>query len=114
VTAANGRIQEPRIAHVHALQAAGLPHVSLHGLRRSFGSLAEWTETPVGVVAQVMGHAPSALAEKHYRERPLDLLRAWHVKIEAWILEQAGIEQPKEEQAGLRLVKESRLMRVDA
>ena len=104
-TAANGRIQEPRIAHVHALQAAGLPHVSLHGLRRSFGSLAEWTEAPVGVVAQVMGHAPSALAEKHYRERPLDLLRMWHVKIEAWILEQAGIEQPKEEQAGLRLVK---------
>jgi integrase len=104
-TAANGRIQEPRIAHVHALQAAGLPHVSLHGLRRSFGSLAEWTEAPVGVVAQVMGHAPSALAEKHYRERPLDLLRMWHEKIEAWILEQAGIEQPKEEQAGLRLVK---------
>ena len=105
VTAANGRIQEPRIAHVHALQAAGLPHVSLHGLRRSFGSLAEWTETPIGIVAQVMGHAPSALAEKHYRERPLDLLRAWHEKIEAWILEQAGIEQPKEQEAGLRLVK---------
>lgn len=104
-TAANGRIQEPRIAHVHALQAAGLPHVSLHGLRRSFGTLAEWTEAPVGVVAQIMGHKPSAIAEKHYRRRPLDLLRMWHTKIEAWILEQARIEQPKEVQAGLRLVK---------
>lgn len=51
-----------------------------------------------------MGHKPSAIAEKHYRRRPLDLLRKWHVNIEAWILEQAGIEQPKEEQAGLRLV----------
>lgn len=43
-----------------------------------------------------MGHKPSATAEKHYSRRPLDLLRQWHVKIEAWILEQAGIEQPVE------------------
>jgi integrase len=104
-TAASGRIEEPRAAHNRAIAAAGLSHLSIHGLRRSFGTLAEWTEAPVGVVAQVMGHKPSAIAEKHYRRRPLDLLRAWHEKIEAWILEQAGIEQPKEEQAGLRLVK---------
>jgi integrase len=103
-TSASGRLQEPRLQHNNALEYAGLPHVSLHGLRRSFGTLAEWTETPVGVVAQIMGHKPSALAEKHYRRRPLDLLRAWHVKIEEWILEEAGIEQPKDEQAGLRLV----------
>jgi integrase len=104
-TAASGHIQEPRIAHTKALALAGLPHISLHGLRRSFGTLAEWTETPVGIVAQIMGHKPSALAEKHYRRRPLDLLRMWHTKIEAWVLEQAGIDQPDETQAGLRLVK---------
>jgi hypothetical protein len=52
-----------------------------------------------------MGHKPSAIAEKHYRRRPLDLLRMWHCKIEAWILDQAGIEQPKESASGLRLVK---------
>ncbi|MBM4181528.1 MAG: integrase family protein [Betaproteobacteria bacterium] len=104
-TAANGRIQEPRIQHVKALAAAGLPHVSLHGLRRSFGSLTEWVECPVGIVAQIMGHKPSALAEKHYRERPLDLLRMWHDKIEAWMLEQAGIEfQPEQAKPGLRVV----------
>jgi hypothetical protein len=45
-----------------------------------------------------MGHKPSAIAEKHYRRRPLDLLRSWHVKIEAWILEQAGIEQASSEE----------------
>ena len=106
-TAASGRIQEPRINHVKALAAAGLPHVSLHGLRRSFGTLAEWVECPTGVSAQIMGHKPSALAEKHYRRRPLDLLRKWHSMIEAWMLEQAGIEQPGEETAAapLRLVK---------
>ena len=108
VTAADGRLQEPRIQHVKALAAAGLPHVSIHGLRRSFGTLAECVECPVGIVAQIMGHKPSALAEKHYRRRPLDLLRMWHTKIEAWMLEQAGIEQPEEEAAGLRVVEGSK------
>jgi intergrase/recombinase len=46
---------------------------------------------PTGIVAQIMGHKPSALAEKHYRRRPLDLLRKWHEKIERWILQQANI-----------------------
>ncbi|SDH86075.1 tyrosine-type recombinase/integrase [Propionivibrio dicarboxylicus] len=90
-----GRMVEPSPAHKRVLQAAGLPSLTLHGLRRSFGTLAEWTETPVGVVAQIQGHKPSALAEKHYRRRPLDLLRSWHTKIEEWILEQAGIEPLK-------------------
>ena len=65
--------------------------VTLHGLRRSFGSLAERLELPAGVVAQIQGHKPSATAEKHYRVRPLDLLRLHHEKFEAWILEQAGV-----------------------
>lgn len=104
-TSETGQLQEPSIAHRKAVAAAGLPPVSLHGLRRSFGSLSEWCEVPVGVVAQIMGHKPSATAEKHYRERPLDLLRMWHTRIEAWILEQAGIEQPQEEaKPGLRIV----------
>lgn len=105
-TAEDGRLQEPRIAHNKALAAAGLPPLSIHGLRRSFGTLAEWVEVPAGIVAQIMGHKPSATAEKHYRRRPLDLLRMWHVKIEGWILEQAGIEQPVESEATtLRAVK---------
>ncbi|KGS05917.1 phage integrase family protein [Burkholderia pseudomallei MSHR4462] len=89
---ADGKISDPGVAHRGALAVAGLPHVTLHGLRRSFGTLSEWIEVPVGVVAQIQGHKPSAIAEKHYRRRPLDLLRMWHDKIEAWMLEQAGIE----------------------
>ena len=88
----SGHIEEPRYAHGTAIEQAGLPHVTLQGLRRSFGTLAEWLEVPAGVVAQIQGHKPSALAEKHYRRRPLDLLRQWHTRIEAWMLEQAGIE----------------------
>ena len=93
-TAASGRLQEPRAPHNRALTAAGLPALSLHGLRRSFGTLAEWEDVPTGIVAQIMGHKPSAIAEKHYRNRPLDLLRKWHTKIEDWILEHAGIAHP--------------------
>ena len=94
-TAKDGNISEPRSAHTRALKAAKLPHVSLHGLRRSFGTLAEWCEVPVGIVAQIQGHKPSAIAEKHYRRRPIDLLRMWHDKIEAWMLQQAGVPLPK-------------------
>lgn len=100
-TAASGRIQEPRIAHNRALAAAGLPALSIHGLRRSFGSLSEWCEVPAGIVAQIQGHKPSATAEKHYRVRPIDLLRVWHERIEAWILNEAGIEQPTEQEAAV-------------
>jgi integrase len=90
-TASDGKIAEPRHAHNRALEPTGLPHISLHGLRRSFGTLSEWVEVPVGVVAQIQGHKPSAIAEKHYRRRPLDLLRMWHDKIEGWMLEQAKV-----------------------
>ena len=102
-TAASGRLQEPRIAHNRALAAAGLPDLSIHGLRRSFATLSEWTECPVGVVAQIMGHKPSALAEKHYRRRPLDLLRKWHTAIERFILDEAGIQQPQADAQAPRL-----------
>ena len=101
--AASGYVEEPRIAHTKALAAAGLPHVSLHGLRRSFGTLCEWIEVPSGVSAQIMGHKPSALAEKHYRRRPIDLLRKWHDQIEVWMLEQAKVDFVQAE-PGLKLV----------
>ena len=100
-----GRIGPANHAHSRVLAAAGLPRLTLHGLRRSFGTLSEWVEAPVGVVAQIMGHKPSAIAEKHYRARPLDLLRKWHSKIEAWILAEAGIPQPLEGSGRLRVVK---------
>lgn len=87
----SGRLVEPSIAHRRACAAAGLEGLTLHGLRRSFASLTEWLETPAGVVAQLQGHKPSATAEKHYKRRPLDLLRVHHVRIEEWVLEQAGV-----------------------
>lgn len=103
-TAKSGRLTEPRKAHQSALEGAGIPSLSIHGLRRSFGTLAEWIECPTGISAQIMGHKPSALAEKHYRRRPIDLLRMWHTKIEKFILEEAGILQPEVGSNRLRIV----------
>ena len=95
----------PRNPHQTACKVAGIDGLTLHGLRRSFKSLTEWLEIPAGVVAQLMGHKPSATAEKHYTVRPLDLLRVHHEKIEAWILEQAGVTfDAKAEQGKLRVV----------
>ena len=91
-TSATGCLTEPNNPHTRACQAAGLEGLTLNGLRRSFSSLTEWLEVPAGVVAQIQGHKPSATAEKHYKVRPLELLRVHHEKIEAWILEQAGVK----------------------
>ena len=87
----NTPLTEPNHAHDKACKVAAIDGLTLHGLRRSFGTLSEWLEVPAGVVAQIQGHKPSATAEKHYRVRPLDLLRVHHERIEGWILGQAGI-----------------------
>lgn len=98
-------ISKPHQMHDRACTVAGIDGLTLHGLRRSFKSLTEWLECPAGVVAQIMGHKPSATAEKHYTVRPLDLLRVHHERIEAWIIEQAGIKVHLQEIAGLRAVR---------
>ncbi|MDD5276447.1 MAG: integrase arm-type DNA-binding domain-containing protein [Methylovulum sp.] len=104
-TAASGHLTEPRIAHNEACAIAGLD-MTLHGLRRSFATLSEWTETPAGIAAQIQGHKPQGVREQNYIRRPLDLLRMWHIKIEAWMLEQAGIEFNQSQGVqGLRVVK---------
>ncbi len=102
-TAASGHLVDPSHAHKKACLIAGVPS-SLQGLRRSMASLSEWIEMPAGICAQIQGHKPQGVREQHYIRRPLDLLRKWQVKIEAWILEQAGIEFVSEQPA-LRVIK---------
>jgi integrase len=101
---ASGRLVDPSNAHRRACAAAGLV-LTLHGLRRSFASLCEWLDIPGGISAQIQGHAPQGVREQNYIRRPLDLLRVHHEKIEAWILEQAGVTfDAKAAQGALRVV----------
>lgn len=96
-TSKSGHLEDPSSGHAEALAAAEIPHISLHGLRRSFSSITEWIQLPAGVVAQIMGHKPSATAERHYKVRPIDLLRIWHTMIETWILSKAQLTQVPDE-----------------
>ena len=90
-TSASGHLSELNNPRTSTCKLAGLQGLTLHGLCLSFAALTEWLETPAGVVAQIQGHKPSVAAEKHYKVRPLELLRVHHNKIEGWILEQTGI-----------------------
>ena len=101
----SGRIAEPRAPHTGVLADAGIPHVSIHGLRRTFSLLGEAAGAPAGAIAQVMGHKPSAIAEG-YRPRSIDALRPYLGQIEAFILGKAGIDFDPNKAApgGLRVV----------
>lgn len=84
------RITEPRSPHELVLADAGIPHISIHGLRRTFALMGEAAGAPAGAIAQIMGHRPSAVAEG-YKPRPIDTLRQYAERIEAFILEKAGV-----------------------
>ncbi len=85
-----GRIAEPRAPHASVLEGAEIPHVSIHGLRRTFSLLGEAAGAPAGAIAQVMGHKPSAIAEG-YRPRSVDALRPYLAQIEKFILGKAEV-----------------------
>ena len=102
-----GRLVEPRIGHRRALKAAGLPSVSLHGLRRTFITHSEKIGMPVGVCDNIVGHAAKTTHERHYAWRDLDTLRIWLENYEDWFIEKGGVPFNKEEDrpAGLRAVE---------
>ena len=89
-TGKTGHIAEPRAPHADVLTDAAIPHVSIHGLRRTFSLVGEAAGAPAGAIAQVMGHRPSAVAEG-YRPRSIDALRPYLALVEKFILDRAGI-----------------------
>lgn len=100
---ASGRLAEPRAPLADVLADAGIPHVSIHGLRRTFSLLGEAAGAPAGAIAQVMGHKPSAIAEG-YRPRSVDALRPYLAQIERFILDKASVKFDAAAPAGLRVV----------
>ena len=86
-----GRIADTRASHSRALQSAAIEGLTIHGLRRSFSLLGEAAGAPAGAIAQVMGHKPSGTAEG-YRPRSVDALRPYLERIEAYVLDKAGVQ----------------------
>lgn len=92
-----GRLTDTRTSHAQVLKSAGLDHLTIHGLRRSFSLLGEAAGAPAGAIAQIMGHKPSATAEG-YRPRSIDALRPFALQIEGHILKLAGLKPVVPEQ----------------
>lgn len=111
VVGARGHIAAPSKLHRRACLAAGIEGLTLHGLRRSFATLCEWLETPVGIWKQIQGHSPEGVRERHYIRRSVDLLRVHHQKFESWVLAEANVEAATSTGASARplaLVESSR------
>ena len=105
--AKRGHITDPSDSHAKIKLHAGITTLTIHGLRRSFSLLGEAAGAPAGAIAQVMGHKPSATSEG-YRPRSVDALRPYLAKIEAHILEQAGVTfEPQALPGALRVVQAS-------
>ena len=98
-----GRIADVRASHSKALTEAGISHLTIHGLRRSFSLLGEAAGAPAGAIAQVMGHKPSATAEG-YRPRSIDALRPFLEQIEAHVLSLAGVQFVADAEPGKLIV----------
>lgn len=100
----SGRLTDPRSSHQKALKTAGIDHLTVHGLRRSFALLGEAAGAPAGAIAQVQGHRPSATAEG-YKPRSIDALRPYVEQITSHVLSLAGVKfEPVDEQGKLRVV----------
>ena len=85
----SGHLVEPRDAHNQALERAGIPHFSIHGLRRSFTSLFIRTQ-PDGVGGRIQGHAATTPRDRYYLKLPIDLIAQWHDGYVSWLLNEAA------------------------
>lgn len=86
----SGRITDARASNLKALAHAGVAHLTLHGLRRTYIQQGRKV-APAGAPAQMTGHAPSAVDEG-YAIMTIDELRPHAQDIEARILQQAGVQ----------------------
>ena len=88
-TGKRGHIVDARASLSKALKAAGIDHLTLHGLRRAYKQRGR-AVAPHGAVDQMQGHRPSGTADG-YAILPLDDLRPFALTIERHILKLAGI-----------------------
>jgi integrase len=109
-----GRLADPRSNLDRANREAGIDHLTIHGLRRSYALLGEAAGAPAGAIAQAMGHRPSAVHEG-YKPRSLDALRPFLERVEAYILETAGVVfDPATVPQGLQVVGGTKVKKATA
>lgn len=89
-TGKTGRIVDVRSSHERVLRSVGIEHLTFHGLRRAYKQRGR-SVVPHGAVDQIQGHRPSGTADG-YAILPIDDLRPFAERIEAHILELAGVD----------------------
>lgn len=60
----------------NARNAAGMPHVKFHDLRRSCATLMLSKGVPMNVIAKLLGHSSTSMTETRYAHLQLDAVRA--------------------------------------
>jgi integrase len=109
-----GRLADPRSNLDRANREAGIDHLTIHGLRRSYALLGEAAGAPAGAIAQAMGHRPSAVHDS-YKPRSIDALRPFLERVEAYILETSGVVfDPATVPQGLQVVGGMKARRITA
>lgn len=86
----SGYLREPRGSMETALKGAGLGHVTIHGIRRSFALLTEEAGVPVGGAQQLMGHRPQSVHEG-YKPRGNVQLQRYLDQFDAYMGRELGI-----------------------
>jgi len=71
-----GHYSEPKRAMQQVLRLSGLPSLTIHDLRRSYGYWQMKSGASLKTVSESLGHASTAVTATHYQPHDADLIRA--------------------------------------
>ena len=106
-----GYVQDSRKSLARVLLAAKLPHLTVHGFRRTYSLLSEEAGCSSGAMEQIIGHVVKSMDE-HYKPRTVEQLRPWLERYENFVIEKAKlqslyVEKPKVEKPKAEKVKKA-------
>lgn len=107
-----GYVRDSRKSLAPVLENAELPHLTIHGFRRTYSLLYEEAGCVASAMEQIIGHVVQTMDE-HYKPRTVEQLRPWLERYENFVIEKAKlqplfIEKPKVEKAKAEKVKKPR------
>lgn len=88
-------IKEPKMALREVKKVSGIGF-SAHDLRRTFGTLLNELDVGDITVRKALNHAPGDVASRHYIQTRLKYLLPIYQRLEALVLTEAGVIEPKE------------------
>lgn len=98
-----GYVRDSRKSLAPVLENAELPHLTIHGFRRTYSLLYEEAGCVASAMEQIIGHVVQTMDE-HYKPRTVEQLRPWLERYENFVIEKSKlqplfVEKPKVEKA---------------